>query len=182
MSGKRENYIDFDTYYMAVALIASERSKDPSTQVGAVVVKDKYIISIGYNGTPEGMNDDEMPWDSIGETTGDLFKIKNSFVIHAEADALDNLPSNFNPENASIYVTLFPCLECAKRIVNMGIKKVVYLKEYNKEITKVTQRLFDIANVEVTKYNDYKNIRMAIKHMNNKINKLEQDDTMRSKR
>ncbi len=176
MPGKRENYIDFDTYFMTVALVASERSKDPRTRVGAVIVKDNYIQSIGYNGTPKGMDDDIMPWDSVGEETGDLFQIKNSFVIHAEADALEHLPIGFNPENATLYVTLFPCLECAKRIVNIGIKKVVYLRDYKKEISLVTRKMFEYANVQVEKYSDYNKIRHCMNNILSDLRVLEEKE------
>ena len=162
MSGKRMDYIDFDTYFMTVALAASERSKDPRTRVGAVIVKDNYIESVGYNGTPKGMNDDIMPWDSLGEETGDLLQIKNSFVVHAEASALDHLPRGLNPEGSTLYVTLFPCKECAKRIVNVGIKRVVYLKEYEKASNVVTNRLFEYAGVVVKKFDYYDKLYEAL--------------------
>lgn len=169
MSGKRLDYIDFDTFFMTTALIASERSKDPRTRVGAVIVKDNYIQSIGYNGTPKGMDDDIMPWDSTGEATGDLLQIKNSFVVHAEADALDNLPNGFNPNGSTLYVTLFPCMECAKRIVNLGIKKVVYLKEYEKSSNVVSNHMFRLAGVEVEKFTNLEKIKDALVSINNQI-------------
>ncbi len=169
MPGKRLDYIDFDTFFMTTALIASERSKDPRTRVGAVIVKNNYIQSIGYNGTPKGMNDDIMPWDSTGEKTGDLLQIKNSFVVHAEADALDNLPIGFDPNGSTLYVTLFPCMECAKRIVNLGIKKIVYLKEYEKSSNIVSYHLFKLAKIEVEKFTNLEKIRNALDSINNQL-------------
>ena len=178
MPGKRENYIDFDTFFMTTALVASERSKDPRTTVGAVIVKDNYIQSVGYNGTPKGMDDDMMPWDSLGEETGDLCQIKNTFVIHAEADALEHLPSNFNPEGSTIYVTLFPCLECAKRIVNIGIKKVVYLKDYKKEVSLATRKLFSYAAVEVQKFTNYQGIYSCLDQIALMVKKVQTSEDM----
>ena len=169
MPGKRLDYIDFDTFFMTTALIASERSKDPRTRVGAVIVKDNYIQSIGYNGTPKGMDDDIMPWDSLGEATGDLLQIKNSFVVHAEADALDNLPTGFDPTGSTLYVTLFPCMECAKRIVNLGITKIVYLKEYEKASNIVSNHLFRLAGVTVEKFTDLDKIKNALESIDNQL-------------
>ncbi len=131
MPGKRENVLDYETYFMLMALLVKERSKDPKTQVGAVIVKNNRLLSTGYNGTPKGLSDDEMPWNSLGEENGDLFQIKNSFVIHAEANALDLVRQDLT--GASIYVTLFPCHECAKRICNAGISDVYYLEDYKHE-------------------------------------------------
>ena len=175
MAGKRLDYIDFDTYFMTTALASSERSKDPRTVVGAVIVKNNYIISVGYNGTPMGMDDDMMPWDSLGEETGDLLQIKNSFVVHAEANALDHLPKNFDAHGSTIYVTLFPCSECAKRIVNIGVKKVVYLKDYKNTI--VSRKLFQLAGVEVVKFQNYEGIYSCLNNIEKQLNNLENNNS-----
>lgn len=122
---KRKDYISWDEYFMGVALLASQRSKDPSTQVGACIVDtDKRILSTGYNGFPQGCSDDEFPWnrdESEGET-------KYQYVVHAELNAILNA-SGKKLSGATVYVGLFPCNECAKAIIQSGIKEVVYLSD-----------------------------------------------------
>ena len=121
---KDTNYISWDTYFMGVALLSSYRSKDPSTKVGACIVNEqKRIIGIGYNGFPYGCNDDEFPW----ERQGGFLETKYPFVVHAEPNAILN--STTSLENATIYVTLFPCHECAKLIIQSGIKEIVYMSD-----------------------------------------------------
>lgn len=120
---KRSDYINWDEYFMGIAMLSAERSKDNSTQVGACIVNsDNKIVSVGYNGMPTGCCDDEMPWERSGETSLDT---KYPFVCHAELNAILN--SNIgNLGGCTVYVTLFPCNECAKAIIQSGIKKVVY--------------------------------------------------------
>ena len=122
---KREGYINWDEYFMGVALLAAMRSKDPSTQVGACIVdNDNRILSTGYNGFPYGCSDDEFPWDRTGERND----TKYPFVVHAELNAILNARGK-NLSGAKIYVDLFPCNECAKAIIQSGIKEVVYLSD-----------------------------------------------------
>ena len=125
MNDKRRDYISWDEYFMGVALLASQRSKDPSTQVGACIVdEDKRILSTGYNGFPKGCSDDEFPWnrdESAGET-------KYQYVVHAELNAILNA-SGKKLAGATLYVGLFPCNECAKAIIQAGIKEVIYLSD-----------------------------------------------------
>ncbi len=122
---KRKDYISWDEYFMGVAILASQRSKDPSTQVGACIIDgDKRILSTGYNGFPKGCSDDEFPWnrdESIGET-------KYQYVVHAELNAILNA-SGKKLAGSTLYVGLFPCNECAKAIIQSGIKEVVYLSD-----------------------------------------------------
>ena len=155
MAGKREDYISWDEYFMGIAFISSLRSKDPRTQVGACIVDtEKHILSTGYNGAPLNLSDDELPWDSLGEATNDIMNIKNTFVCHAEANAIDNYEGNKEKlRDSTIYVTLFPCVECAKRIIQNKIKKVVYLKQYS-SIAQIiaASYMFEKANVEVEKF------------------------------
>ncbi len=121
---KRNDYISWDKYFMGVAVLSSMRSKDPSTQVGACIVnKAKRIVGIGYNGMPYGCDDDKFPWGR----TGDNLDTKYPYVVHAEPNAILN--SNANLEGCTIYVTLFPCNECAKLIIQSGIKEVVYMDD-----------------------------------------------------
>ena len=122
MTSKRDNYIGWDEYFMGVAMLSAQRSKDPNTQVGACIVsKDNKILSVGYNGAPNGYDDENLPWDREGEFT----KTKYAYVCHAELNAiLNNKGSNL--EGARIYVDLFPCNECAKAIIQCGIKEIIY--------------------------------------------------------
>lgn len=153
MAGKREEYLTWSEFSMGVALTASLRSKDPSTQVGAYIVsKDNKPLSIGYNGLTKGMDDDSFCWDSIGEKTNEVYTTKNFWVAHAEANAILNYKGNL--EDSTIYVTLFPCNECAKLIIQAGIKKVIYLRDYsNDDLVRITKEMFNAANVEYEKYN-----------------------------
>ena len=157
MSGKREEYLSWKEYFLGEAMLASLRSKDPSTQVGAYIVdSDNRPVSAGYNGTTRGMNDDTFPWESNGEKTGNVLDTKNIFVVHAELNAILNA-SGKNVVGTTMYVMLFPCNECAKAIVQAGIKKVVYLRMYS-DINKVeaTKMMFDAAGVEYVPYNEEK--------------------------
>ncbi|MBQ0041204.1 MAG: dCMP deaminase family protein [Clostridiales bacterium] len=120
---KRTDYITWDEYFMGVALLAAKRSKDPNTQVGACIVdENNVILSTGYNGFPIGCSDDEFPWDREGEQT------KYPYVVHAELNAILNA-SGKSLRGARIYVALFPCNECAKAIIQSGIREVVYLSD-----------------------------------------------------
>ena len=145
---KRQNYINWNEYFMGVALLASKRSKDPSTQVGACIVDtENKILSTGYNGFPYGCSDDEFPWDRSGEF-GDT---KYPFVVHAELNAILNATGK-NLIGSKIYVALFPCNECAKAIIQSGIKEVVYLsdKYANTDGTLASKRMLRAAGVKLT--------------------------------
>lgn len=168
MSGERKNVINWDAYYMGMALLGTLRSKDPKTQVGSCIVDDNHcILSVGYNGTVSGMSDTDMPWHSNGEKTNDVMNIKNTFVVHAEANALDHYYGDkFRLNGSTIYVTLFPCIECTKRLVNEGIKRVVYLNMYKKpDLVEASMKMFNNANVQVEEFSDID----AIKKLKNQI-------------
>ena len=123
MTEKREDYITWDEYFMGVAMLSGKRSKDPSTQVGACIVsQDNKILSMGYNGFPMGCSDDEFPWSRDDE---DPLKSKYVYVTHSELNAILNYRGG-SLEGAKIYVSLFPCNECAKAIIQAGIKTVIY--------------------------------------------------------
>ena len=128
---QRKDYLSWDDFFMGVALLASKRSKDPNTQVGACVVsKDNRILSVGYNGTPNGYEDTCFPWDR----EGDPLETKYLYVVHAERNAILNYRgSNKDLEGAKLYVALFPCNECAKEIIQVGIKEVYYLEDKYKD-------------------------------------------------
>ena len=127
MPGKRDDVISWDEFFMRVAIAAKLRSKDPNTQVGACIADTNHrILSVGYNGTPAGLDDDEFPWES----TGDPLTDKPHYVIHAEANAILNYRGSLKDmAGATVYVTLFPCHECAKTLVQAGIGEVVYLDD-----------------------------------------------------
>ncbi len=119
---KREDYISWDEYFMGVAMLSAMRSKDPNTQVGACIVsEDHKILSMGYNGLPVGCSDDEFPWNREGEP----YDNKYFYTTHSELNAILNYRGG-SLEDSRLYVTLFPCNECAKAIIHSGINEVVY--------------------------------------------------------
>ncbi|MBR2282918.1 MAG: dCMP deaminase family protein [Ruminococcus sp.] len=147
---KRTDYISWDEYFMGIAILSAERSKDNNTQVGACIVSgERKIVSVGYNGMPTGCNDDEMPWERDGETVLDT---KYPYVCHAELNAILN--SRGDLRGCTLYVTLFPCNECAKAIIQSGIKKVVYFsdKYSGSDSTIASRQLFRLCGVEVQPY------------------------------
>lgn len=160
---KREEYISWDEYFMGIAILSGKRSKDPSTQVGACIVKDNKIIGIGYNGLPAGCSDDDFPWEKEGE----FLETKYPYVVHAELNAILNSITN-DLKGSSIYVALFPCNECAKAIIQSGIKKVVYLSDkYKKQdIFIASKRLFDSANVTYSQLDSSNDITISLKPEN----------------
>lgn len=161
MPGKREDYLSWEEFFMGSAILVSARSKDPSNQVGACLVNDdKKVLSLGYNGLTRNMDDDTFDWKSTGEQTGIIENIKNYYVVHAERNAILNFRGNMKElEGSTLYVTWFPCNECAKEIIQVGIKKVVYLRMYSKkELVNISMKMFDKAGVEVVPYNKEKEI------------------------
>lgn len=124
---KRRDYISWDEYFMGVAQLSGMRSKDPNTQVGACIADvNNRILSVGYNGTPVGLGDDEFPWGA----SDDPLRDKHSYVIHAEANAILNYRGSLKDmADGTAYVTLFPCQECAKTLVQAGIGEIVYLDD-----------------------------------------------------
>ena len=118
---KREHVLSWDEYFMGLAHLSAMRSKDPSTQVGAVIVDQEHkVVGVGYNGLPIGCSDDEFPWDR----EGGMLETKYAFVVHAELNAILN--STRDLHGCTLYVSLFPCNECAKAIIQSGIRKIVY--------------------------------------------------------
>ncbi len=148
MSDKRQAYISWDEYFMGVALLAAERSKDPNTQVGACLIDGQNrIISTGYNGFPLGCSDDDFPWAREGDTTD----TKYPFVVHAELNAILNARGKIL-DGAKIYVGLFPCNECAKAIIQAGVCEVIYLsdKYHDTPLTKASRRMLEAAGIKLT--------------------------------
>ena len=159
---KKENYLTWDEYFMAIAKLSAMRSKDPSTQVGACIVdKNNRILSIGYNGAPNGYSDDIFPWDREGNE----LETKYPYVVHAERNAILNYRgSRKDFEGAKIYVDLFPCNECAKEIIQAGISEVIYLsdKYANTNSVIASKRLFDACGVSYHELKDVKNKEVII--------------------
>lgn len=147
---KRQDYITWDEYFMGVSHLSGMRSKDPNTQVGACIVSDdNKILSMGYNGFPKGCSDDDFPWEREGEE----LETKYPFVTHSELNAILNYRGG-SLEGAKIYVSLFPCNECAKAIIQAGIKTIVYDsdKYANTPGTRASKRMLDAAGVRYYQY------------------------------
>ncbi len=154
---KRDNYINWDEYFMGVAILASQRSKDPNTQVGACIVNDdNKIMSVGYNGFPRGCSDDEFPWERDGGLESET---KYPYVCHAELNAILNAGGN-SLNGCRIYVALFPCNECAKAIIQSGIKEVIYIsdKYADTDLVKASKRMLTCAGVKLTPFESDKKI------------------------
>ena len=146
---KRSDYISWNEYFMGVAILAAQRSKDPNTQVGACIVSnDNKILSIGYNGMPLNCSDDDFTWER--DTADDN---KYFYTVHSELNAILNYRGG-SLEGSKIYVTLFPCNECAKAIIQCGIKEVIYLsdKYASTDSTMASKRMFDMAGVTYRPY------------------------------
>ena len=147
---KRQDYISWEEYFMGVAMLSAQRSKDSSTQVGACIVnRDRKILSVGYNGMPIGCSDDDMPWEREGE----LLDTKYAYVCHAELNAILNNDGR-SLKGTTIYVTLFPCNECAKSIIQCGIKEIVYMEDKYAEADNyiAAKRMLDMAGVKYRQY------------------------------
>ena len=147
---KRQDYISWDQYFMGIALLSAQRSKDNHTQVGACIVdEDNKILSVGYNGMPSGCPDDSMPW----ERDGQMLDTKYAYVCHAELNAILNYNGG-SLKGSRLYVTLFPCNECAKAIIQKGIKEIVYLsdKYASMDATIISKRMFDQVGIRYRQY------------------------------
>jgi dCMP deaminase len=144
---KRGNVLSWDDYFMSIAILSAQRSKDPSTQVGACIVDpNKKVIGVGYNGFPTGCSDDVLPWDR----EGDFLEVKYPYVCHAELNAILNSVGR-NLTGSSIYIALFPCNECAKAIIQSGIREVVYLSDKYAEVDayRASKRMLQMAGVNL---------------------------------
>ena len=154
---KRTDYISWDECFSLMAELIAHRSKDPSTQAGAVIVNDqKIIIGLGYNGFPRGITDEDLPW----EREGAYLNTKYAYVVHAEENAIYN--SNAQTKGCAIYTTLFPCNECAKTIIQNGITEVVYSsdKYHNQDIWVASRHLLDRAGVSYRQYSPENKLRL----------------------
>ena len=150
MIGKRSDYISWDEYFMGVAQLSALRSKDPNTQVGSCIVSDKHkILSMGYNGFPVGCSDDDFPWAREGET----LETKYVYTVHSELNAILNYRGG-SLEGAKLYVSLFPCNECAEAIIQSGIKTIIYDsdKYHDTGPTIASRKMLDAAGVKYVRY------------------------------
>ena len=161
---QRKDYLTWDEYFMAIAKLSSMRSKDPSTQVGACIVgHDNRILSIGYNGAPNGFDDKKFPWDREGS----MLDTKYAYVCHGEMNAILNYRgSRKDLENAKIYVDLFPCNECAKLIIQSGIKEIIYMCDKYKDSdgVKASKRMLDECGVKYQELKISKEIKITLKN------------------
>jgi dCMP deaminase len=151
MGEKREDYLTWDEYFMGVAFLSGLRSKDPHTQVGACIVSaDNKILSMGYNGFPKGCSDDDFPWTREGD---DPLQNKYFYSTHSELNAILNYRGG-SLDGAKLYVSLFPCNECAKAIIQAGIRTVIYDSDKYGDTPSViaSKRMFDAAGVRYYQY------------------------------
>ncbi|XP_062838788.1 deoxycytidylate deaminase isoform X4 [Anolis carolinensis] len=148
---KRDDYLEWPEYFMAVAFLSAQRSKDPHSQVGACIVNsENKIVGIGYNGMPNGCSDDSLPWTRTAESKLDT---KYPYVCHAELNAIMN-KNSADVKGCSMYVALFPCNECAKLIIQAGIKEVIFMSDKYHDTPEMTasRRLFDLAGIIYRKF------------------------------
>lgn len=164
LNRQRKDYLTWDEYFISIAKLSSMRSKDPSTQVGACIVgHDNRILSIGYNGAPNGFDDKKFPWDR----EGDMLNTKYAYVCHGEMNAILNYRgSRKDLENAKIYVDLFPCNECAKLIIQSGIKEIYYICDKYKDTdgVKASKKMLDECGVKYTQLKIDKEIKIVLKN------------------
>ena len=142
--------LSWDECFMSIAIITSKRSKDPSSQVGAVIIdEENKIVSVGYNGMPRNIDSNELTWNK-----NEGLDNKYLYVCHAEFNAILNIRNGSSLKGCTLYVTLFPCNECAKAIIQTGIKKVIYLSDKYKDHleVKASKKLLDLANIEYEEY------------------------------
>ena len=160
----RKGYFSWGEYFMGVAIMASYRSKDPNTQVGSCIVNlDNKIIGTGYNGLPHGFKDDDFDWDN--RDNDDFWNSKYPFVVHSEQNAIVNSISLNMLKDSTMYVTLFPCNECAKLIVQSGICNIFYLsdKYHCSDSSTTSRKILDMAGVQYQKINITSNLEYLLR-------------------
>ena len=159
---KRENTLTWDEYFVGLAHLSALRSKDPNTQVGAAIIDENHrVVSVGYNGFPKGCSDDEFPWSR----SGGVLNSKYAFVVHAELNAILNSPRSVS--GCTIYVSLFPCNECAKAIIQSGIKRIVYEsdKYADTETTIASKKMLQAAGIELVQLEN--TIKLSVEKVKN---------------
>ncbi len=167
MSKKREDYLDWDEYFSAIAQLTSMRSKDPNTQVGACIASnDNRVLSVGYNGAPNGFSDEMMPWD-VREAENH-YDTKYPYICHSELNAILNFRGNMRElQGARIYVHFFPCVECTKAIIQAGIKEVIYTHDFDHVSFNVEEkasiRMFEQCGVSYRQFKPSKHSSITLK-------------------
>lgn len=167
MSQKRTNYLGWDEYFISIAALTAMRSKDPNTQVGACIVSaDNRVLSVGYNGAPNGFSDDLMPW-SVREAENH-YDTKYPYICHSELNAILNFRGNMRElAGARIYVHYFPCVECTKAIIQAGITEVIYLHDFKHSSfgveAEASIRMFDACGVKYRQFKTTKNKEITLK-------------------
>lgn len=184
MTYKRNDYISWNEYFMALAYLASFRSKDPKCQVGCCIIDPdtKKILSMGYNGFPRGISDDEFPWD---KSSNNFSEQKYAYVVHSELNAILNA-ENKDLAGKVIYITHFPCNECAKAIIQAGISKIVYddtkKDTMGNESAIAAEKMFEATGVDVIKYNSDSSLILtymkAFNKLQDKVAKFEKEHSL----
>lgn len=149
MTEKRKDYLSWDESFMHIADVMSQRSKDPNTQSGSIIVDSNgVIVGLGYNGFPRGIADEDLPW----EREGGFLDTKYAYVVHSEENAIYN--SNKPTDGCKIYCTMFPCNECAKTLIQSGIKEIIYNNDqyHDTEIWQASRKLFDMAGIKYRQF------------------------------
>ncbi|MEG0034450.1 MAG: dCMP deaminase family protein [Bacilli bacterium] len=151
--------ISWDEYFMGIALLSAQRSKDPNTKVGACIVDSEHkVVSIGYNGMPRGLDESQLSWNK-----GEDLDSKYLYVCHAEFNAILNTRNGSALKGCTLYVSLFPCNECAKAIIQSGIKEIVYMEnKYETDVTtRASRKMLELAKIKLTQYKGrYKEIKL----------------------
>lgn len=153
----RPDALSWDETFMLMAHLIAKRSKDPVTQNGAVIVNDRnVVVGMGYNGWPRGIDNDALPWGKVGKHS----ETKYAYVVHAEENAVYN--TSLLPRNTRIYVTLFPCGECAKTLIQSGITEIVYDddKYHDDELWVASRKMFELAGVKMRQYHPTRTLRL----------------------
>ncbi|RJO58971.1 cytidine deaminase [Candidatus Parcubacteria bacterium] len=154
---KRENYLSWDECFMLMAELISQRSKDPNTQAGSVIVdQNNIIIGLGYNGFPRSVSDEELPW----EREGKFLETKYAYVVHAEENAIYN--TNKSTRGCKMYATLFPCNECVKTIIQNGITEIIFAsdKYHDQDIWIAARKMLDLAGIKYRQYIPQHNLKL----------------------
>lgn len=154
--------ISWEEYFMSIALLSAKRSKDPNTKVGACIVsQENKVLSLGYNGMPKGIDDKKIPWSREGDDS--FLDTKYPYVCHAELNAILN--SNNILKGSTLYVTLFPCNECAKAIIQCGIAHIIYKsdKYHDSKEEVASRRLLDMAGIDYREYSG-RNVKIEFKN------------------
>ena len=172
-----KNNLSWEKYFMGIALLSAQRSKDPHTKVGACIVGEDYrILSIGYNGAPNGFEDKDFPWD---KREGEFVETKYPYICHAELNAILNFKGHMKDlEYSTLYVTFFPCNTCAKMIIQSGICEIVYLEEYDhdnhKQESEASKRMFKKCGISFRKFDENIDIHLLYENTRSEKEKIEE--------